>query len=119
MQKGLQEMFEIFNAAWIQRFDELQQAVYLQQTPLADNDDTHNAANLAADSIMSKTELHSIRDRVFPELFRHVQREKQLRVRSSHLTNHDYQQSVGLLKHDEMKIWFATDRSKILGVKYV
>lgn len=117
MQQGLQEMFSIFNAAWIQRFDELQQAISPQQASFASNHgNTSNSTQLNSDNIRSETELLEIRDRLFPELLQFIQREQHLRARSRKLTAYDYQQSVGLLKRDEMKAWFETEVSKILWV---
>ena len=110
-------MFSNFNAAWIQRFDELQQTISPQQGSFASScDETSNPMGLTSAVTASKTELDEIQERAFPELLVYSQRELQLRARNRHLTANDYQQSVGLLKHEEMKAWFEADQSKILWV---
>lgn len=110
-------MFSNFNAAWIQRFDELQHTISPQQASFASHcDETPHTMSLTSDVILSKTELDEIRERQFPELLVYYQRELQLRARNRHLTANDYQQSLGLLKHEEMKAWFEADQSKILWV---
>ena len=117
MQQGLQEMFNIFNAAWIQRFDELQRAIspQLVSSPL-DQEDTPPPASLGSNAVISEAQLHDMRDRAFPKLVRNTQREQHLRARSRQLTTHDYQQCVGLLKDDKLKTWIETNQSRILWV---
>ena len=110
-------MFSNFNAAWIQRFDELQHTISPQQASFASScDETSNPMPLTSAVTVSKAELDEIEERAFPELLVYSQRELQLRARNRHLSANDYQQSVGLLKHEEMKAWFEADQSKILWV---
>ena len=114
MQQGLQEMFSMFNAAWIQRFDELQRALSPQFAP--DQGDTSSPVSLASDAVISEAQLHDMRDRAFPKLVRHTQQEQHLRARSRQLTTQDYQQSIGLLKDGKLKAWIESDQSRILWV---
>lgn len=117
MQQGLQEMFSMFNAAWIQRFDELQQTLSPQSAFFApDRGDTPPPVSLASGAGISEAQLHDMRDRAFPKLVRHTQQEQHLRARSRQLTAHDYQQSIGLLRDDKLKAWIETDQSRILWV---
>ena len=117
MKQGLQEMFSIFNAAWIQRFDELQRTLSPQTAFSApDRGDTPLPVDLASDAVISGAQLRDMRDRAFPKLVRHTQQEQHLRVRSRQLTPHDYQQSIGLLKNDKLKAWIETAQSRILWV---
>ena len=117
MQQGLQEMFSMFNTAWIQRFDELQQALSPQSAFFAPHQgDTSSPVSLASDAAISEAQLHDMRDRAFPRLVSHTQQKQHLRARSRQLTTQDYQQSIGLLKDDKLKGWIETDQSRILWV---
>ena len=117
MKENLQEMFNIFNAVWIRRFDEFQEAMSPQMANFAaGTDDSCSTTKLPFKDVMSNDEFQEVRDAAFPQLLDYYRREQHLRARSRYLTTQDYEQSIGLLRHDEMKTWFATDKSKLLWV---